>query len=173
MAEIYVAAGSNVEPEKHLCRALDELEQVFGELTLSPAYRNEAVGFEGEDFINLVVRLRSDQPARQVKGQLEDIETGCGRLPNAAKWAPRTMDLDILMYDQQVSQEPGLLLPRPDLLRRAYMLKPLADIAPGLRHPTQHRTMRELWESFPAGDHALVEVTIPRCGRRRLPESAR
>jgi len=172
MPEVYVAAGSNVEPEKNLARALDELEQAFGALTISPAYRNPAVGFAGADFINLVVGFSTADPAAQVKQTLERIETLCGRPRTAAKWAPRTMDLDILMYGQLVSEAPGLVLPRPDLLLRAYMLKPLADLAPELRHPTQQRTIGELWADF-AGDHTLVAVTIPRSARRRPPGSGR
>lgn len=173
MADVYVAAGSNVEPEKNLGRALDQLEQAFGELAISPAYRNPAVGFEGADFINLVVRLRSADSPTQLKRTLERLEELCGRPRSAPKWGPRTMDLDILMYDQVVSDEPGLILPRPDLLRRAFMLKPLADLAPELRHPTQHRTIGELWAAFPGADHALAAVTIPRSGHRRPPGSAR
>ena len=79
----------------------------------------------------------------------------------------------ILMVDQLVSDEPGLILPRPDLLRRAFMLKPLADLAPQLRHPTQHRTIGELWVDFPSADHGLVAVTIPRSVRHRPPGSVR
>ena len=172
MADVYVAAGSNVEPEKNLGRALDELEQAFGAVAVSPAYRNPAVGFAGADFINLVVRLRTSDSLAQVKRTLERIEVLCGRPRDAPKWASRTMDLDILMYDQVVSDEPGLILPRPDLLRRAFMLKPLADLAPQLRHPTRHRTIAELWAEFPGADHALVAVTIPRSGRHRPPGSA-
>jgi 2-amino-4-hydroxy-6-hydroxymethyldihydropteridine diphosphokinase len=108
-----------------------------------------------------------------VKQTLERIEALCGRPHGAPKWAPRTIDLDILMYDQLVSDTPGLLVPRPDLLRRAFMLKPLADIAPELRHPTQHRSIGELWAAFPSADHALLAVTIPRCGHRRPRGSAR
>jgi len=171
MADVYVAAGSNVEPEKNLARALDEIEEQFDVLAISPAYRNPAVGFAGEDFINLVVGLRTADTPGQVKDQLERIETSCGRPRDAPKWAPRTMDLDMLMYDQLVSDVPGLILPRPDLLRRAFMLKPLADLAPGLQHPTRHRTIGELWAEFPSADHALVAVTIPRSGRRRPPGS--
>jgi 2-amino-4-hydroxy-6-hydroxymethyldihydropteridine diphosphokinase len=172
MADVYVAAGSNVEPEKNLARALDEIERVFGALAISPAYRNPAVGFEGADFINLVVGLRTADPVSRVKQELERIEMLCGRPRDAPKWAPRTMDLDILMYDQLVSDTPGLIVPRPDLLRRAFMLKPLADVAPGLRHPTQRRTIGELWAEFPAADHSLVVVTIPRSARRPPPGSA-
>jgi 2-amino-4-hydroxy-6-hydroxymethyldihydropteridine diphosphokinase len=171
MADVYVAAGSNIEPEKNLGRALDELQQTFGEIEISPAYRNPAVGFAGADFSNLVVAFRpADSPAL-VKQKVERIELLCGRPRDAAKWAPRTMDLDVLMYDQLVSDQPGLILPRPDLLRRAFMLKPLADLAPGLQHPTRHRTIGELWAEFPSADHALVAVTIPRSGRRRPPGS--
>ena len=173
MADVYVAAGSNVEPERNLARALDEIEQQFGELAISPAYRNPPVGFAGEDFINLVVGFRTDDSPAQVKENLERIETSCGRPRNAPKWAPRAMDLDILMYDQLVSDAPGLILPRPDLLRRAYMLKPLADLAPQLLHPTKKQTIGELWAQFPAGDQPFVEVTIPRSGRHRPPGSAR
>ena len=108
------------------------------------------MGFEGADFINLVVGFRTADSPAQVKQALEKIEALCGRPHSAPKWAPRTMDLDILMYDQVVSDEPGLFLPRPDLLRRAFMLKPLADLAPRLRHPTQQRTIGELWAEFPA-----------------------
>ena len=158
MADVYVAAGSNVEPERNLARALDWLEHEFGTLAISPAYRNPAVGFAGEDFINLVVGFRTDDTPPQVKEKLERIELSCGRPRGAPKWAPRTMDLDLLMYDQLVSDEPGLILPRPDLLRRAFMLKPLADLAPGLLHPAQHRTIGELWAQFPAADHPLVRT---------------
>jgi 2-amino-4-hydroxy-6-hydroxymethyldihydropteridine diphosphokinase len=173
MPDVYVAAGSNVEPEKNLARALDELEQAFGTLAISPAYRNKAVGFEGPDFINLVVGLRTVDAPAQVKQTLERIEALCGRPHNSPKWGSRSMDLDILMYDQVVSDAPGLILPRPDLLRRAFMLKPLADLAPGLRHPTQHRTIGELWAEFPSADHALVAVTIPRSVRHPPPGSGR
>ena len=171
MVEVYVAAGSNVEPEKYLSRALEVLEASFAPLSVSPAYRNQAVGFEGADFINLVVGFRSDLPVEAVRNRLQQIEALCDRPPQAPQWAPRTMDLDILLYGDRVSDQPGLVLPRPDLLRRNYMLGPLAAIAPDLRHPTAHRTMRELWEAFDAGAHFLREVTIPRCDPRRWPES--
>jgi len=170
--EIYVAAGSNVEPEKYLSRALEALEASFAPLKVSPAYRNRAVGFEGADFINLVLGFRSDLPVEIVRNRLQQIEARCDRPPQSPQWAPRTLDLDILLYGDLVSDRPGLILPRPDLLRRNYMLGPLAAIAPDLRHPTAHRTMRELWEAFDAaGAHALQEVTIPRCAPRRQPGS--
>jgi 2-amino-4-hydroxy-6-hydroxymethyldihydropteridine diphosphokinase len=158
MAEVYVALGSNVSPEKYLRRALQSLAEHYPPLRVSPAYRNRAVGFEGEDFINLVVGFSTaDSPAR-VRETLQSIEASCDRQPNAPKWAARTMDIDILLYDDLQSSEPGLVIPRPDLIRRAYMLKPLFDIAPNVMHPTLKKPIGELWAEFDRDAHELVEV---------------
>jgi 2-amino-4-hydroxy-6-hydroxymethyldihydropteridine diphosphokinase len=183
MIEVFVAAGSNVEPEKHLSMALRALAAAYGPLTLSPAYRNPAVGFSGADFINLVVGFRTSDDVATVRRQLQKIEAACERPPDAPKWAPRTMDLDILLYGSLVSDAPGLVIPRPDLAKRPYMLKPMADIAPDVRHPTLGKTMSELWQVFDGGTHPLIEVSLdtggssgatsPRSGRRRPPESGR
>ena len=177
MRDVYVAAGSNVEPEKYLSIALRALAATYGPLTLSPAYRNQAVGFSGADFINLVVGFRTEEEVTAVREQLQKIEAACDRPPGAPKWAPRTMDLDILLFGDLISNEPGLIIPRPDLLKRPYMLRPMADIAPEVRHPMVGKTMRELWQSFDGGAHSMVEVSLdgaatsPRSDRHRSPES--
>jgi 2-amino-4-hydroxy-6-hydroxymethyldihydropteridine diphosphokinase len=179
MTAVYVAAGSNVEPEKHLSVALRALAAAYGPLTLSPAYKNKAVGFEGADFINLVVGFNTEASLADVRRQLQKIETACDRPPEAAKWAPRTMDLDILLFGDLVSNEPGFVIPRPDLVKRPYMLKPMADIAPEVRHPILGQTLRELWQNFQGGAHEMVEVllggepTNPHSDRHRSPESGR
>lgn len=179
MTQVYVAAGSNVEPEKHLSVALRGLAAAYGPLTLSPAYLNKAVGFEGADFINLVVGFNTEHSVTEVRQQLQKIEAACDRLPDAPKWAPRSMDLDILLFGDLVSNQPGLVIPRPDLVKRPYMLKPMADIAPDVRHPTLDQTLRELWENFQGGEHAMVEVllggepTSPHSGHHRSLESGR
>ncbi len=180
MTAVYVAAGSNVEPEKYLSLALRLLAAAYPPLTSSPAYRNKAVGFEGADFINLVVGFNTGQSVTAVRRQLQAIEAACDRPPDAPKWAPRSMDLDILLFGDLVSNEPGLVIPRPDLVKRPYMLKPMADIAPDVIHPTAGKTMRELWIGFSGGEHSMVEVqldggapTSRRSDRHRPPESAR
>lgn len=172
MVDVYVAAGSNVEPVTYLSRALGELERIYAPVRISPAYRNKSAGFEGSDFINLAVGFSTDDPVTRVRQRLQEIETACDRPRDAPRWAPRTMDLDILLYGAMVSSEPGLVLPRPDLTRRPYMLKPMADIAPDVRHPTLFKTMRELWEAFDADGHPMLEVTIPHCARHRPQGSA-
>ncbi len=160
MTEVYVAAGSNVEPVENLRRALAELALRFPGMRHSRAYRNRAVGFEGEDFINLVVGFDTELPVADVIRQLQEVEALCGRARQAPKWAPRSMDLDILLYGDTVLDEPDLVLPRPDLLRRAYMLGPMAELAPALRHPTQGQSMHELWASFDRAAHPMQEVEI-------------
>lgn len=155
-----MAAGSNIEPVANLKLALVELEKRFAPLSVSPAYRNKPVGFEGEDFINLVVGFDTDEDVYTVRERLREVEALCGRPREAPKWGPRAMDLDILLFGDQVRDEPGLVLPRPDLVRRAYMLKPLADIAPDLLHPTLRKRIDALWSEFPRREHELFEVDL-------------
>jgi 2-amino-4-hydroxy-6-hydroxymethyldihydropteridine diphosphokinase len=157
---VLVAAGSNIEPAVNLRRALDALARRDPSLRASRAYRNRAFGFEGEDFLNLVVAFDTDEDVRTVIERLHEAETLCGRARNAPKWAPRAMDLDILLYGERVCDEPGLVLPRPDLVRRAYMLGPAAELEPGRVHPTLGVTLAALWRDFPRDAHALEAVDL-------------
>jgi 2-amino-4-hydroxy-6-hydroxymethyldihydropteridine diphosphokinase len=161
MPEVYVAAGSNVEPERHLQQAVAELKREFPGVRFSSWYRNRAVGFEGEDFINLVAGFTTALPVHAVLERLRAIERRCGRGRDAPRWAPRSMDLDVLLYGDLVSEEPGLKLPRPDLVRRAYMLGPLAELAPQVLHPTAGLTIGELWRRFDRDAHPLERLPLP------------
>jgi 2-amino-4-hydroxy-6-hydroxymethyldihydropteridine diphosphokinase len=164
--EVYVAAGSNVAPERHLARAVAELAREFPGARFSPWYRNRAVGFEGDDFINLVAGFDTALPVHQVLERLQAIETLCGRPRAAPRWAPRTMDLDVLLYGDLVCDEPGLKLPRPDLLKRAYMLGPFAALAPEVVHPIEGLTIGELWRGFNQASHPLERLTSRCCDPR-------
>jgi 2-amino-4-hydroxy-6-hydroxymethyldihydropteridine diphosphokinase len=157
---VLVAAGSNVEPAANLRRALGALAARYPALRSSAAYRNRAVGFEGEDFVNLVLAIDTEDDVHAVIDHLHEAEALCGRERLAPKWAPRSMDLDILLYGDHVCDAPGLVLPRPDLVRRAYMLGPAAEVAPGMRHPTLGATLAELWSRFPREAHPLERVDI-------------
>jgi 2-amino-4-hydroxy-6-hydroxymethyldihydropteridine diphosphokinase len=158
---VYVAAGSNVAPERNLTRASGALRREFPGVRFSPWYRNRAVGFEGEDFINLVAGFDTELPLPEVLARLHAIETDCGRPRGAPRWAPRSMDLDVLLYGDLVCDEPRLKLPRPDLLQRAYMLGPLAQLAPEVMHPTARLSIGELWRCFDQAAHPLLPVTPP------------
>ena len=161
MPDVYVAVGSNVEPERNLSLATRELRREFPDVRFSPWYRNHAVGFEGEDFINLVAGFTTALPIEDVLTRLHAIESLCGRPRDAPRWAPRSMDLDILLYGDMICDQPRLKLPRPDLVKRAFMLGPLADIAPDLVHPTEKLTIGELWRRFDRAAHPLVAVQPP------------
>ena len=158
--QAYVAAGSNVDPIVNLRRALDLLAARYDTLRVSPAYRNAAVGFTGDDFVNLAIEITTAQPVRELLGDLHAVEEACGRARLAPRWAPRSMDLDVLLYGDLVVNEPDLKLPRPDLVKRAYMLKPMVDLAPDLRHPTLKTTLRELWRSFDSTAFALTPIDL-------------
>jgi 2-amino-4-hydroxy-6-hydroxymethyldihydropteridine diphosphokinase len=160
---VFVAAGSNVEPEKHLARACADIRHAWPDAVFSRAYRNAAVGFDGPDFINLVLGFSTAQPLDAVIARLRAIETQCGRPRYAAKWASRTMDLDVLLFGDRVEKTSEYTLPRPDLLKRPYMLGPMAEIAPEVMHPTAGKTIGRLWEEFDREGHEMspVELALP------------
>ncbi len=157
---VYVAAGSNIDAHQRLKQALALLREQFADLVASSAYANAAVGFAGEDFVNLVVGFTTTLSLGELLERLHAVETACGRPRDAAKWAPRSMDLDVLLFGEVVGEFPGAKLPRPDLVRRAFMLGPLAEIAPGVRHPTDGRTMGEIWTAFDRAAHPMRAVKL-------------
>ena len=160
MPEAFVAAGSNVRPRASLRQALASLRGEFPGLQASRAYANAAVGFEGDDFINLVVRFPTEQPLPDLLDRLKSFEREGGRAPGAPKWGPRTLDLDLLMYGDHVGRFAGATLPHPDLATRAWVLGPLAEMAPGLAHPLLGETFGALWERFDRDAHRLVPVDL-------------
>lgn len=169
---VYIAAGSNVEPERHLARAVDELARSFPGARFSAWYRNRAAGFTGDDFINLAAGFDTVEPLEEVLSELHRIEALCGRAREAPRWAPRTMDLDVLLYGDRVCAG-RVTLPRPDLLTRAYMLGPLAELAPDVRHPTLGVTMGELWQRFDRDAHPLERLASSHSAPHPPPEPDR
>ena len=157
---VYVAAGSNVEPEMNLARACREIAQSWPDVIFSRAYRNQAVGFDGPDFLNMVLGFRTREPIGKVLVRLREIETICGRPSNAPKWASRAMDLDVLLFGACVEKTADYTQPRPDLLKRPYMLGPMAEIAPSVVHPATNKTIGQLWAEFDRDAHAMIPVSI-------------
>jgi 2-amino-4-hydroxy-6-hydroxymethyldihydropteridine diphosphokinase len=155
---VFVAAGSNVQPEEKLAIARREILASWPDAHFSHAYRNWAVGFDGPDFINWVVGFSTDQSIEGVRQRLHEIEALCGRPRHAPKWQPRAMDLDILLFGDAVVSHSEYQLPRPDLVKRAYMLRPMAEIGPDVLHPTLHKTMAQLWGEFDVAAHPMVRV---------------
>jgi 2-amino-4-hydroxy-6-hydroxymethyldihydropteridine diphosphokinase len=155
MAEVFVAAGSNFAPERHLACALNEITRGFTAVRASPWYRSRAADGAGADFVNLVVSFTSELSPREVRAQLKAIEARCGRTRSNHGVE---VDLDLLMYGELVLSEHDLVLPRPELLTRAYLLGPLAQLAPALRHPGTGRNIGELWGQFDKRQHPLERL---------------
>jgi 2-amino-4-hydroxy-6-hydroxymethyldihydropteridine diphosphokinase len=150
--------GSNVERRVNIRSAIASLRGQFGELILSPVYESAAIGFPGDHFYNLVVGLRTDLDPHGLRTRLAAIESQHGRTPDTPRYAPRPLDLDILLYDDLVIRDNGLDLPRKDITRYAFVLRPLADIAGEVMHPLEGRRIRELWAEFDKSEQALAPV---------------
>ncbi|WP_426661549.1 2-amino-4-hydroxy-6-hydroxymethyldihydropteridine diphosphokinase [Rhodanobacter aciditrophus] len=156
MARVYLSLGSNLEPHRYLRAALDELRTHFGAIAVSPAYRSRSVGFDGADFVNLAVGLDTELEPEALNDWLHALEDRHGRRRDVPRYSDRTLDVDVVLYGEQVIDGPGhLQIPRKEL-QHAFVLKPLADIAPQVRHPVSGRTMAELWAAFPQEREPLL-----------------
>jgi len=162
MTRAYLSLGSNLEPQAHLRAALVELRQRFGEIVVSPAYRFAAVGFAGPDFLNLAVGIETDLDASSLNDWLHALEDRQGRRRDVPRFSSRTLDIDIVLFGDQVIDGPGhLQVPRKEL-QESFVLQPLADIAPDALHPTLQRTIGELWQASAAANRtAGVAVHLP------------
>jgi 2-amino-4-hydroxy-6-hydroxymethyldihydropteridine diphosphokinase len=158
MAVIYVSIGSNIDRYKHIVAALDALADVFGKLVLSSVYQSEAVGFEGDDFFNLVAGFESDLSVAELLKALRKIEDANGRLRSGPKFSPRTLDIDILTYDDEVGSIDGVKLPRNEITKNAFVLLPLVDIAAEVFHPVLKQSYRELWAGYNKAQQKLWAV---------------
>ena len=160
MATVYLGLGSNIDAEKNLGLAVRELRNRYGELDVSTVYRSAAVGFEGEDFLNLVVRLRSDDTALEICEEIERLHNLSGRVRGSEKWASRPLDIDLLLYNDRVIDAPPVRVPRSDILEYSFVLRPLAELAPDLVHPVTGKTMLEIWQEYDAASHPLEPVGV-------------
>lgn len=155
MSTAWLGLGSNVHAEKHIRAGIDALQRDFRNVRLSPVYSSTSVGFDGEDFINLVARIETDMQPLELRQYLRDLEDRFGRKRDVAKFSDRTLDIDILLYDDLVLLSPVLELPRAEILKFSHVLKPLADLEPGLIHPGKLQSMAEIWEASGMDDSCL------------------
>ncbi|ROS01670.1 2-amino-4-hydroxy-6-hydroxymethyldihydropteridine diphosphokinase [Sinobacterium caligoides] len=148
MAQIYVSIGSNIHRHRYITAALDALADRFGELQISPIYESEAVGFDGENFYNLVAGFSTGLSVASLVSVCRAIEDANGRLRTGPKFSARTLDIDILTVDDAVGEVDGVVLPRAEILSNAFVLQPLFDIAPEVAHPADGRSYRQLWQAY-------------------------
>ena len=141
MTRVYLSLGSNVDPEKNLRAAIDELRAKFGDVIVSPTYRYPAVGFEGPDFLNLAAAIDTDLDAAALNDWLHDLENRHGRRRDVPRFSSRTLDIDIVFYGDAVIDD--LQIPRNEL-KYAFVLQPMANIASDVTHPVSKRTIGDL-----------------------------
>jgi 2-amino-4-hydroxy-6-hydroxymethyldihydropteridine diphosphokinase len=159
MAQIYISLGSNVEREHNVNAGLNALQQAFGQLSLSSLFESEAVGFAGAAFYNLVVGIITPKTVAEVAHILREIEFAHGRTLDAKKYSPRTLDLDLLLYDNLILQNPAQI-PRDEILTNAFVLWPLSELAGNLVHPLNKQTYRQLWQNYDQTSQTLRKVPL-------------
>lgn len=161
MPRVYLSLGSNIDRDAHLRAALQELEERYGPLLISTVYESEAVGFAGDNFYNLVVGVDTDLAVGELATELRAIEAAHGRERGGPRFAPRTLDIDILTYGNACGEIDGIHLPRDEILKNAFVLRPLADIAPNDRHPETVRPYAEHWEAYDHSRQKLWPIDFP------------
>lgn len=160
VVRVFVSAGSNIEPERHLRRACEELQQRFGRLTLSSVYRNAPFDFEGDDFLNLVIGFSTTESPHEILAELERLHRQAGRVRGAAAFSSRTLDLDLLLYGDEIITDGALRVPREDITKYGFVLGPLAEMAPDLRHPVTGERVAAMWRNFDRAAHPLERTAL-------------
>ena len=159
MALIYIGVGSNIEPKRHVPLGIQALAAEFLALRLSTGYESAAVGFSGANFYNQVAEAQTERSVEQVVATLKRLEFAHGRAVDARKFSSRTLDLDLLSYDQQVLDSPTVL-PRAEILTSAFVLRPFSELNPDFWHPVVGMTLASLWQRYDAASQPLTAVQL-------------
>jgi 2-amino-4-hydroxy-6-hydroxymethyldihydropteridine diphosphokinase len=155
MAKVYVSVGTNIDRERNVASALAALASEYDGLEQSRIFETQAVGFSGDLFYNLVVAFETRQSPQQVAAVLNRIEDAHGRDRQAGKFSNRSLDLDLLLYNDLIVDEPGVTLPRPEILENAFVLRPLAEIAGDREHPVTGVSFAAMWDQFDAASQPM------------------
>ena len=158
MPRVYISIGSNIDKDASIRKGVADMQAAFGSLELSSVYQSEAVGFDGDDFYNLVAAFDTTKDVQIIAQQLREIEDNNGRDRSGPRFSSRTLDLDLLVYDDLITEENGLEIPRGEILENAFVLWPLAEIAPDLKHPVTNNTYAEHWSEFDKDKEKIYPV---------------
>lgn len=160
MTQVFVSVGSNQQPRQYVPMALVALQSEFSPVVRSPVYESVAVGFEGEDFINLVVSFETGLSLSKLAGKLDQIEQVCGRKRGEQRFTSRTMDLDLLLYGDLLRHDEEHDIPRDEIVRYAFVLKPLSQLAPEYIHPELGVSFSRLWQERDFSGQKLWEIEL-------------
>jgi 2-amino-4-hydroxy-6-hydroxymethyldihydropteridine diphosphokinase len=160
MPRVFVGIGSNIDREASVRGGVEALRQHYGEVQLSSVYESEAVGFEGDPFYNLVAAFDTDEDVDTVVARLGEIETQHGRMRHGERFVSRTLDLDLLLYGDAILQQEKYHVPRDEIEHYAFVLWPLAELAPEMKHPQTGKTFAVMWAEFAKGGPALRPIAF-------------
>ena len=155
MPTIYIGIGSNKDRSKNIINTISALRMLFSEITLSNIYESKAVGFVGENFCNLVACFDTSISIELLTINFKKIEKELGRKKTEAEVL---IDIDILLYGNEINQE--FNLPRTEITEQAFILRPLSEISPNLKHPILNDSYKELWDKFPQTKQPLKQVKL-------------
>ena len=147
MPKIYLSLGSNIKPDENLTKAKELLSREYKLEKESKTYKTKSEGFEGDDFLNQVVCLLTEDSAEKVVGALKDIEKKIGRKDRSEKFSDREIDIDLLLYGKYVGKALGKDIPHKDIDLYRFVLEPLVEIAPDLIHPKHQVKISEIWKN--------------------------
>ena len=168
LTRIFLGLGSNIEREKHLHAGLEALDGFLMKMTCSPVFESQPVGIKSGPFFNLVVTAYTDLPLMELDRRLKFIEADNGRYAPERKGLP--LDIDVLLYGEQVGNFDGLILPRAEILKNAFVLWPLSLIAPERVHPGVDKCFRDLWQEAQI-DQVLAPVAFEWRGVQLTPDA--
>ena len=158
---VFLALGSNINAEHNLQAAAQRLASRFHLRAVSPVYETAPVGKTDQpNFLNAAASIETDLAAAELKQALQAIEQELGRVRTDDKNAPRTIDLDISLFDAQVLEVGQRHIPDPDILRYPHIARPLADLAPQQRHPETGQTLQEIAQGLPTGDLRRTDIVL-------------
>lgn len=158
MPRVFLGIGSNIDRYRHIDAALSMLTQALGTLHVSSVYESDAVGFSGNPFLNLVVGCTTSLHLSELIHLLKTVEDKNGRVRTGPKFSDRTLDIDVLIYGNCVGRHAGILLPRPEILEQAHVLRPLAEIAEDLHLPGSEHCCGALWQAYDKSRQPLHRV---------------
>lgn len=159
MTTLTLSIGSNIDAASNIRAALNELTAQFDKLRCSTTYESQAVGFDGDNFLNLVVLAETGSSLEEVAEFLKQLEDRLGRDRNQQRFSGRTMDIDILLFGEESGTVSGIELPRPEITENAYVLQPLAELLPDAIHPPTGKTYDTLWQEYDKSKQRLWPVS--------------
>ncbi len=160
MTNFYLGIGSNKDRQHNISSCLRILRNSFRDIDISSVYQSPAFGFVGADFYNFVVRVGSHFTPREMKLWLQKIEDQHGRDRNQPRYSDRTLDIDLLLVDDCIINDGIIEVPRCEIFKRDYVLRPLCDLAPELVHPVVKKRLTDLWQAFEGERSARLVTTF-------------